>query len=230
MKRAFTLIELVFVVVITGILAFVLIPKSSDTKLLQATNQIISHIRYTQSLAINGDQFDPNDKNWYKKMWRISFSNINNKKDDKYNGWNYVVWRDSQGNSTANPNSPKEIAPDPAAPGKLLYANVSGGHRWVSDSTRNPKLNLTNTYNIKDIKFANFKKKNSKTLIFDELGRVYSPKIENSYDNKHDQIATITLTHKNGQSLSIMIEQETGYVCIAKKEKDLITCDENYNL
>lgn len=103
MKRAFTLLELVFVIVIAGILAFVLIPKSSDTKLLESANQLISHIRYAQQLALNNDQFDPNDKDWYKKMWRIEFEN---------NG-TYKVWRGNVAQSN-------KIAPDPANPGQKL--------------------------------------------------------------------------------------------------------------
>ena len=103
MKKAFTLLELVFVIVIAGILAFVLIPKSSDTKLLESANQLISHIRYAQQLALNNDQFDPNDENWYKKMWRIEFEN---------NG-TYKVWRGNEAKSN-------KIAPDPANPGQKL--------------------------------------------------------------------------------------------------------------
>lgn len=103
MKKAFTLLELIFVVVIAGILAFVLIPKSSDTKLLESANQLISHIRYAQQLALNNDQFDPNDKDWYKKMWRIEFEN---------NG-TYKVWRGNVAQSN-------KIAPDPANPGQKL--------------------------------------------------------------------------------------------------------------
>ena len=103
MKKAFTLLELIFVVVIAGILAFVLIPKSSDTKLLESANQLISHIRYAQQLALNNDQFDPNDENWYKKMWRIEFEN---------NG-TYKVWRGNEAKSN-------KIAPDPANPGQKL--------------------------------------------------------------------------------------------------------------
>ena len=103
MKKAFTLLELVFVIVIAGILAFVLIPKSSDTKLLESANQLISHIRYAQQLALNNDQFDPNDKDWYKKMWRIEFES---------NG-TYKVWRGNEAKSN-------KIAPDPANPGQKL--------------------------------------------------------------------------------------------------------------
>ncbi len=103
MKKAFTLLELVFVIVIAGILAFVLIPKSSDTKLLESANQLISHIRYAQQLALNNDQFDPNDKDWYKKMWRIEF---------EHNG-TYKVWRGNEAKSN-------KIAPDPANPGQKL--------------------------------------------------------------------------------------------------------------
>lgn len=104
MKKAFTLIELIFVIVIAGILAIVMIPKSSDTKLLESANQLITHIRYAKQLAINSDQFDPNDKDWYKKMWRIEI------KDNKYTI--------SRGASVTEKS--QKYAPDPAAPGKYI--------------------------------------------------------------------------------------------------------------
>ena len=65
MKKAFTMLELVFVIVIIGILAVVAMPSFQRDTLQEAGNQIISHIRYTQHLAMMDDKFNPADATWF---------------------------------------------------------------------------------------------------------------------------------------------------------------------
>ncbi|MFP4333742.1 MAG: Tfp pilus assembly protein FimT/FimU, partial [Campylobacterales bacterium] len=50
MRKAFTLLEIIFVIVILGILSGVAVFyfRTSDSELVQAKNQLINHIRYTQ--------------------------------------------------------------------------------------------------------------------------------------------------------------------------------------
>ena len=239
MKKAFSMIELLFVIVIVGILSFALAPSFDNTKTLEAANQIISHIRYTQQLALNDDQFNPDDANWYKKMWRISFISKGTGDDKK---WYYAVWRDDARDNTGNLNSIKEVAPDPGAPGKYLY-NVFSNGKPDTNPNNNPKLDLTSSFGIKKIEFGGFKGTGtgSQTLVFDELGRVYSnSSADKSYDNKHDSVAAIQLTGDGGDedSITIMIQPETGYACIAAgniiddkgKITDNPTCSADYNL
>ncbi|MCF6310454.1 MAG: type II secretion system GspH family protein, partial [Sulfurimonas sp.] len=58
MKKAFTMLELVMVIVVIGILAAVMLPRVASDRLAEAATQVISHIRYTQHLAMVDDQFD----------------------------------------------------------------------------------------------------------------------------------------------------------------------------
>ncbi|MBR2156638.1 MAG: prepilin-type cleavage/methylation domain-containing protein, partial [Campylobacter sp.] len=71
--RAFTMIELVFIIVVVGILAAVAIPRVERNGLIEAADQLSSHIRYTQQLAMNDNKFNANDDNWHRKGWRIEF-------------------------------------------------------------------------------------------------------------------------------------------------------------
>ena len=54
MKHAFTMIELVFVIVIAGILSAMIASSFDGNNLRQAADQIVSHIRYTQHLGNDG--------------------------------------------------------------------------------------------------------------------------------------------------------------------------------
>lgn len=74
MKKAFSLIELVFVVVVIGILAAVIIPRTDNDATAQAAIELQSHIRYTQHLALVDDQFNSNDTTWFQNRWHLHFT------------------------------------------------------------------------------------------------------------------------------------------------------------
>ena len=73
-QKAFTLLELVFVIVIIGILSALAIPSFQTNVLQQATEQVASHIRYAQHLAIVDDKFSPTDQTYQNKRWRFTMN------------------------------------------------------------------------------------------------------------------------------------------------------------
>jgi prepilin-type N-terminal cleavage/methylation domain-containing protein len=75
MKKAFSMIELIIVIVVIGILAVVMIPRIGSNRVYEAATQLASHIRYTQHLAMVDDKFESTDSNWSKKLWQIRFNN-----------------------------------------------------------------------------------------------------------------------------------------------------------
>lgn len=73
MKRtAFTLLELVFVIIIIGILAVLAMPNFRGNPLQTAAEQVAGHIRYTQHLAMVDDKFDPANGTWFQDKWAIN--------------------------------------------------------------------------------------------------------------------------------------------------------------
>ena len=79
MKKAFTMLELVFVLVVIGILAAVMIPEMKSNKTREEATQLITHIRYTQHLAMVDDKFDATaGSNWFRNRWQIRFSGTGN--------------------------------------------------------------------------------------------------------------------------------------------------------
>ena len=74
MKKAFTLIELVFVIIVIGILSAIIIPSTKTNPVKEAAVQLVSHIRYVQHLALLDDKYGEGAK-WYRKRWQIVFIN-----------------------------------------------------------------------------------------------------------------------------------------------------------
>ncbi|ANE32201.1 carbamoyl-phosphate synthase large subunit [Campylobacter hyointestinalis] len=228
MKKAFTLFEIVVVIIVIGIMAAFVAPKFSRDDLRLAADQIAAHIRYTQHLAMIDDKYDPGNAYWYKKRWIFEFTNINTQKKIKgvcenTNCWRYNVYSDESGST--NLNSIDQAAKDPENSSKRLTAGFSPGS-LTKDALKklNLKLNLTYTYNINTIEFRNGCQASRNNvgikIRFDELGRPYNGNPDIPYGqwfvNEIGKVSpcTIILTHKNNSTCTINVEPETGYVTI----------------
>ena len=189
MKKSFTLLELLIVVIIVGILAFSINFNFFNPSLEAAADQVIKDIRYTQSLALKDDKYQPfpkhtcdnsdegkiecnRSKYWFKQWWQIRFSQNTNDKN-----WWYEIFSDQP---TANKKifdkkgySPKylrdiSLAKNPLT-GKYMIGNCDK-NGFPDCNSSSPRLNLTKTYNIKKIIFINIP---HKRLLFDNLGNVF---------------------------------------------------------
>ena len=72
-KKAFTMIELVFVIVVLGILAALALPRMDRDLRQEAKDNLLSDICYTQHLALTDNKTNPADPNWQSKLWKITF-------------------------------------------------------------------------------------------------------------------------------------------------------------
>jgi len=221
MKRAFTMIELVFVIVIVGIISVMIAPNFQGNNLRQAADQVVSHIRYTQHLAMMDNKFDTTDANWFQTRWQISF--VNNPGSD--NQWSYTVFSDFKGVHDGNPNpssvaDPRsEIASNPLDPVKFLTGGTSGGALIQFDDNRATKnLNLGNEFGITSVVVAGGGPgtTNVNKIIFDNVGRPYKG-ANNSFNGPVHRVAQtqITITLSDGTNNEVIaIEPETGYTHI----------------
>jgi Tfp pilus assembly protein FimT len=207
-SKAFTMVELVFIVIIIGILAAVIIPKSQDNRLREAADQVVSHIRYTQHLAMMDDKFDPSDTNWYRRRWQIIFDD-----SEKGGGFSYSIFSDKptySGNADLG-----ETAVNPQDPSKLL----SGGSSSIPfDHKRATKeMNIENKYGINNVTFSNTcSSRSSRRIVFDYLGRPIKGNIRDDNSSYPDgrlitKQCIITLTNNAGESINITVEPETGF-------------------
>ena len=77
MKKAFTMLELIFVIVVMGIIIAVVTPNTRSNPAAEAAVELQSQIRYAQHLAMVDDQYDGADANWFKNRWQVVIDDNN---------------------------------------------------------------------------------------------------------------------------------------------------------
>lgn len=217
MKKAFTMLELVVVIVVIGIIAAAALPRINDDHIAEAADQVMSHIRYTQHLAMQDSKFDPTDARWFRKRWSITFTRASF--CEGANGWRYSVYHDDR-NTTGNLNSANEAARDPLDPNRFMSSGWAGISNADCANASN-KYNLTTNFGITNVQFRGVcGQAGLQTLSFDEFGRpmrsVSTPNgggAARGYDRLiHDgQTCQVILSTAKRQA-TITIAPETGFL------------------
>ena len=162
------MLELVVVIVVIGIIAAAALPRINDDHIAEAADQVMSHIRYTQHLAMQDSKFDPTDANWFKKRWSITFTRASfcGGKSE----WRYSVYHDDR-NVTGNLNSANEVARDPSDPSKFMSSGWAGISK-ANCANASSKYNLARKFGITNVELRGVcRDGNLQTISFDEFGR-----------------------------------------------------------
>jgi len=229
MKLAFTLVELIIIIILVGILAIAVSPFFQRDTLIPATNQVVDHIRYTQQLALNQDMFVPsaafsaypvNDpdyqrikdaKYWFKKWWQIQF----------HTNHSYSVYSDhptngDSDNYDAQADDDDSVARDPFS--RLFLFGKKGGNSVYSDTQRQQLVDLQDEYGVT----VSVSGCNSRHILFDHLGRPHCSKGENDgslnpYDEMRlsEEFISVILEGKE-ENRTICITPITGYAYITQ--------------
>lgn len=205
------MIELVFVIVVLGILAALAMGRIERDIRQQAADNVLSAIRYTQHLALNDDKTDPFDANWQQKLWTIEFFGGK----DAY----YLIGSDMNKSGSIKK---KESAVDPLT-GKYLYN--TGGAFASKSNDESGRVFLGHKYGINSIN--NTGGCTHKHIAFDNMGRPFSglavsggTLADNDYAEimKSDCNLTFSFGDSSIKSFSIIINKETGFAHIDKEE------------
>jgi prepilin-type N-terminal cleavage/methylation domain-containing protein len=208
MKRyAFTMLELVFVIIVIGILAVLAMPSFNSNQLEQAAEQVASHIRYTQHLAMTDDKYDPTDSTWYKLRWQIRFRQAAGEIQ-------YAVFSNQNKDLNINCNAATcaEPALDPLTGMPLFYVASRPNDNMVLSNYGITALAIScNT----DDNFAYATRLG--VLAFDNIGRPYRGIYDSNSPMQYllTSDCTITLHHQTDGNATITVRPETGYVSIS---------------
>ena len=193
------MLELVFVIVVIGILAAVFIPRFERDNAGEAAYQIARHIRLAQHHALMEDKYDSSN-DWNKEMWQIAFTH-----SDAHNGDCYDVYSDRD--RGGNVDSDDEPAIDPLTRKKLYSNNCNEG------SDTNDNVLLWKSFGVDSVSFSAgcYPNGANKYIAFDHIGRPYG-----AIGSLLTQNCTLTLTTDNGHSAEITVYKETGFVKVTK--------------
>lgn len=224
MKKAFTMLELVFVIVIVGILSIVAVSSFQRNTLQEAADQVVSHIRYTQHLAMMDDKFDPNESQWFMRRWTLRFQqNVVFGGVPNNNVWTYTIFSDLPNFGGHNPDL-AGMALNPENSNQFL----SGGYDNtlnVNDARAMRTLQLGTKYGVTNVIFGGGCRADTMFIHFDYLGRpmnsfppaasIHPYQISaGGFHYVLNARCTITLSNSINPNIVIAIEPETGYTHI----------------
>ena len=220
MKSSFTLLELVIVIIIIGILASTISVFIPNNNLRLAVDNLAKNIKFTQSLALKDDKYQPfpnnnsleeqnRSKYWFKRFWQIKIGENNNK--DFY----FVIYSDNDLDNNADVD---EIAKDP------LTNKYINGNYYSNTSVKDANLStfgITNiSYTYKNIINSNIALGNPLRIYFDNYGNVYICQKNKLNCNNNDSlfnslnpvISNIEINFTKNLKSKMLVITPTGFV------------------
>lgn len=220
MKKAFTLIEVIFIIVVVGILSTIAISRFNSKDLLRGAEMVARDIEYVKHLAVIDDNRVPNDMiqkhENNSNFWAITFIGIGN--EPKMSIFKYT-------NPSINYGTVQTAVVDYLDKEKFLTLTVRDGKdddiidgSVIKTSSR---VHLKKTYSINridnnDCLLRDYGGNNTplNTILFNEEGVPYvanSGKGSFSYLQKLQNICTLKIK-AGSDTKCIDIYPETGYV------------------
>lgn len=209
MKRmAFTMLELVFVIVVLGILAALAMPRLDRDLRQEAADNILSAIRYTQHLALTDNKHRFNNSDWQKALWQIRFP--------ASGSGSYSIGTNMDYDTGGTNIDADESAIDPSN-GKLMHSSATNA---------SPNIDITKKYGINSIVFkacAGQPASSAMHIAFDNLGRPHRGVTQGAtngyatYVNNGNCQITFNSPSFNS-SFTIEIKQETGYAHVVGQD------------
>jgi hypothetical protein len=198
-KKTFSLIEVIFVLLIISIVITQTKVKKIDRSLYDATNRIKLYLNYMRYIAHIDNKYNINDNEWKKKYWTMKFQKCSAQDDGIY----FVIYSDTSGGTAHFKKS--ECLKDPLT-NKYLYSNYDCKASWDESKY----VLITKQYNIKDVKISCNSTSTIGQISFDYYGDVYTKLSSNP--TKLTQNCTIKLFDKSGNTSTITISPNTGFI------------------
>jgi len=231
-KNAFTMIELIVVLVVLGIIAANSIPRLKRDTRTEAINHMLTAVRYTQYLALHDTKHRRDDSRWQKSFWRFQVYKCSRSSD-----LFYMIGTDIDLNRKLNRS---ETAVDPSN-GKFTFWNTSklcpkNGNDALNNDV-SPNIFITQKYGINNVDFGTcliytgqHSSSTARHIGFDGFGRPHRSFIgrydyqgavrPNHWGITRDN-CEITFEFKDTSiaSFKIIIENETGYAYVEENPK-----------
>ena len=225
MRKAFTMIEMVFVVVMLGVMAAVSVMYIPQTKLQQAADHMIHNIKYTKSLAQTDDRFfamkdgsinnysDTQAQHWKAGMWQVQFHLNGNTTKHSYSIYADTARNANTTNFDGRPMSGDLIAKDPQNKACLSgYSENNLPSECKDNIAKEVRLQETYDVTIDNIELPDAcKETNTARIYFDNTGMPYCGAVNISSGNTN-------LPKRLNESMKITLkrQKQTATICVSK--------------
>lgn len=202
-KVGFSLIELIIVIFLLSLFSYIMLKSSKVNSLDAVTNRLIIYLKQTRLNAFLDDKYSSSDPLWHKQRWTLKFFRCR----ESVGGIYYVIYSDL--NKTGHPSSLESLK-DP-----LTKKDIYSSNTCIPNENNSSYVLLTQQYDITDIHLSCNATNSLGQISFGSDGRVYSKlsSQENEfYEYSINEPCIIKITHKNGDSRSLIIENDTGYI------------------
>jgi len=214
-KNAFTMIELVFVIVILGILASVAMGRMERDLKQEASSTILSHIRLAQQLALNDNKHrSDNNSKWQTSYWRFEYEKCNGVDVDRY------IYRVGSDIDLSGGINKIESAINPVT-GKYIWADGDCNSFDDLGSDESKDVYLYGRFGIEHVSHSTQKGScTTQNIGFDFLGRPhigikrYKTDDSSIFQKLMTKDCNLTFTMSDGTNFKINIKAETGYSSI----------------
>ena len=215
-RMAFTMVELVMVIVVLGILSALALPRMERDLRQEAADNVLSAIRYTQHLALVDNRHKFNKAKWQQRFWRIYFGSCSG--GMKF----YAIGTDDDMEDSTNARvDQNESALDPAN-GKVMWGQDAQECEGTIDSALSENTLIGRKYGVDTITGGCG---NVKYIAFDYLGRPYgsgfsfSSQPNNTGYMTSDCSFTFSSSSSAFEPFTVIIKKETGYTYIDGQEE-----------
>ncbi len=216
-RKAFTMIELIVVIVLIAILAKYSAPRFKRDTRVEAINHILTMIRYTQNLSLHDTKYSDSNTTWQRSYWRFHIYSCTNS-----SGIFYKIGTDKDFNKGINR---AESAIDPSNNKYTFWDTRKPCPKNSSDALSyhvSPNIFLTQKYGINKATFKpcniykNSITSSSKYIGFDNFGRPIKSYIASIRPNYLGHVIgsceiKFEFIDSAISPFTIVIEPETGY-------------------
>lgn len=205
-KKAFTMIEGIFAIIVIGILATIAM-SSVDRHLRESTiDKMLHSLRYTKHLALIDNKMNPSEILWQKSLWTMGFETCDNEIF-------FYIGSDTNLNGTIEVSEAASSSVD----NKLFFSDKNNCSSDLSSEDIFIEKNLL----VSSVVFDGCGS-NTNSISFDYLGRPHTNinNIELSdYNTLIENDCIITLKfNADLKPIIINIKKETGFISINKRE------------
>lgn len=203
MKKSFTILELIIVLLLLSILYTSFIPKTNTNNINELKNRIILQLKYLRYKALTDSKYDKSDSRWHKERWSFKIFNCDKNKDGVY----YAMYSDI--------NNTGSVAASEALDDPLSGRNIFTGKQCISNNSNSKYVLLTDNFNVKNISATCNSTDAVVQISFGFDGNVYSrlSRFENdSFNYRIEEKCIIYIEDKENYKTNITIESKTGFI------------------